>query len=77
MDKSPRKISFVYHILQGWPIITSLVFVIWLFATLSIRQEVQAGKITALESIATDISSIKIKVERIDERTLNMSSKGK
>lgn len=55
-----------------WHILTSLVFIVFLFTTVQVKQDAIAARVDKLEQIQKDIQDIKIKVERIDERTENL-----
>ncbi len=58
-----------------WHLITSLVFIVFLFTTVQVKQDAIAARVDKLEQIQKDIQDIKIKVERIDERTENLKQR--
>jgi hypothetical protein len=51
-----------------WHILTAIVFVVFTFTTVQVRQDAIASRIDRLESMQKDIQDIKEKVIRIDER---------
>lgn len=68
--------SVMFLISEFWAVITSIIFVIFIASSALTRQELMAQRIDKLEGIRDDISTIKIKVERIDA-TLEQINKGK
>ncbi len=66
----------MFLISEFWAVITSIIFVIFIASSALTRQELMAQRIDKLEGIRDDISTIKIKVERIDA-TLEQINKGK
>ena len=68
--------NIMFLISEFWAVITSIIFVIFIASSALTRQELMAQRIDKLEGIRDDISTIKIKVERIDA-TLEQINKGK
>lgn len=58
-----------------WHLFTSLVFIVFLFTTVQVKQDAIAARVDRLEQIQKDIQDIKVKVERIDERTENLKQR--
>lgn len=68
--------STINTLSELWPIVTSLIVLVFILSSALTRQDLMAQKIDKIEIIKDDINQIKIRVERIDA-TLEQINKGK
>lgn len=60
-----------FWLVDYFPVISSVIFITFLFSSMDSKQQSLAQRLDKIELIRDDIVEIKIKVERIDERLNN------